>query len=563
MGISVTIPWNSLHSYWLLTSLFVQWIIDRFIPGKEYIKIIYTGFFLLALLIVKSFAGYFRQRFLVILNKRISININSDFISHLFHLPKKFFDSRKTGDITARINDAVRIQQAILTITTATIIDIFIIAGSFALMFKFSAALAWVAVITLPLYGLILILYSGRIKSEQNEVMKGYAQVESTYIDSIGGIDEIHGFNSSLSFAKLNKLFFGFYQDKIEKLGFTQSLLSLSSELSGAIISIGLLIFGAVLVIENRLLLGQMMAAYSLLAYLLPSVNRLADANLSLQGAAIASQRLRDMLLVEQEKNNGRVLFKMGNKLSIKEGYFTWTGRNFLFNDLNLEIEKGKSTSLWGKSGSGKSTLVQIIQRKYNLLNGELLIDDVNANDIDLEIYRKNIGVVPQNIKIFNGTLADNILVGRTIKNLNELTERIDELGLQPFYSRFEQGLFTLLGEDNRKLSGGEKQIIALTRALWDEPAILILDESLSGMDLELEELIHKVLFYYSLQHAVLIITHNLKTILKSDFVYLLENGKIIQQGTPQDLLSEKGKFQELFQLQQKIYVNQEEAVNG
>ena len=121
----------------LLTSLFVQWIIDRFIPGKEYIKIIYTGFFLLALLIVKSFAGYFRQRFLVILNKRISININSDFISHLFHLPKKFFDSRKTGDITARINDAVRIQQAILTITTATIIDIFIIAGSFALMFNF------------------------------------------------------------------------------------------------------------------------------------------------------------------------------------------------------------------------------------------------------------------------------------------------------------------------------------------------------------------------------------------------------------------------------------------
>lgn len=191
------------------------------------------------------------------------------------------------------------------------------------------------------------------------------------------------------------------------------------------------------------------------------------------------------------------------------------------------------------------------------------MIDKINANEIDLEIYRKNIGVVPQNIKIFNGTLADNILVGRIDKNLDELTERINELGLQPFYSRFEQGLFTLLGEDNRKLSGGEKQIIALTRALWEEPAILVLDESLSGMDLELEELIHNVLSCYSLQHAVLIITHNLKTILKSDFVYLLENGKIIQQGTPQNLLSEKGKFQELFQHQQKIYINHEEAVNG
>ena len=330
----------------LLTSLFVQWIIDRFIPGKEYLKIIYTGFFLLALLVIKSFAGYFRQRFLVILNKRVNININSDFISHLFHLPKKFFDSRKTGDITARINDAVRIQQAILTITSATIIDVFIIAGSFALMFEFSAALAWIAVITLPLYGLILILYSRRIKSEQNEVMKGYAQVESTYIDSIGGIDDILGFNSSFSFAKLNKLFFGFFQDKIERLGFTQSLLSLSSELSGAIISIGLLIFGAVLVIQDKLLLGQMMAAYSLLAYLLPSVYRLADANISLQGASIASQRLGDMLLVEKEKNDGKLPFKMEKKLSIKECYFTWTGRAFLFNDLNIEIGKGKITSL-------------------------------------------------------------------------------------------------------------------------------------------------------------------------------------------------------------------------
>ena len=192
----------------------------------------------------------------------------------------------------------------------------------------------------------MLILYSSKIRNEQHEVMKGYAQVESTYIDSIGGIDEILGFNSSLFFANLNKHYFGFFQDKIEKLGFTQLLLSLSSELSGAIISIGFLIFGAVLVIQDKLLLGQMMGAYSLLAYLLPSVNRLADANISLQGASIASQRLRDMLLAEQEKNNGRALFKMGNKLLIKEGFFTWTGRNFLFNNLNLEIEKGKITSM-------------------------------------------------------------------------------------------------------------------------------------------------------------------------------------------------------------------------
>ena len=547
----------------LLISLFVQWIIDRFIPGREYHKIIYTGIFLLSLLIIKAFAGYIRQRFLVILNKRVNININTDFITHLFHLPKKFFDTRKTGDITARINDAVRIQQAILTITTSTIIDLFIIAGSFGFMFRFSASLALVALITLPFYGMILILYTKKIKSEQNEVMKGYASVEATYIDSIGGIDDILGFNTSRSFAKLNKMFFGFFQDKMEALGFTQALLSLSSELAGAVISIGLLIFGAVLVIQDKLMLGQMMAAYSLLAYLLPSVHRLADANISLQGASIASQRLMDMFLVEKESNPGNKPFSLENKLSIINGAFSWNGRNYLFDDLNIELEKGKITSLWGKSGAGKSTLVQIIQRKYNLSSGKLLIDSLNADEIDLESYRKNIGVVPQNIKIFNGTIADNILVGRAVPNPEKLSERITSLGLKQFYSRFDQGLFTGLGEDNRKLSGGEKQIIALTRALLDEPEILILDESLSGIDIELEALIHKVLFNYSGNHVVLIITHNLKTILKSDYVYLLEHGKVIQHGEPQNLITSQGNFRNLFELNEKVFIKHEETVNG
>ena len=205
---------------------------------------------------------------------------------------------------------------------------------------------------------------------------------------------------------------------------------------------------------------------------------------------------------------------------------------------------------------------MQIIQRKYNLLSGKLLVDGIDANNIILEDYRKNIGAVPQNIKIFNGTISDNILAGRTIKNLNELSNRIIELGLQKFYSRFNQGLFTLLGEDNRKLSGGEKQIIALTRALWDKPEILILDESLSGIDLELEALILKVLFDYSRKHAVVIITHNLQTILKTDFVYLLKNGQIVQRGNPKILISEKGSFQEMYKFQEEIYSEQKEMVN-
>jgi ATP-binding cassette, subfamily C, bacteriocin exporter len=539
----------------LLTALFVQQIIDKFIPERDLSKIIFTGLFLLVLLIIRSLAGYFRQRFLIILNKRVNININSDFLSHIFQIPKRFFDSRKTGDITARINDSMRIQQAILLVTNTTIIDGLVIVGSFSLMFFIAPILAWISIVLVPAYSFILFFKTKTIKDEQNEVMKGHAKVESSYIDSLRGIDDILDFNVSRPFTILNKSLFEHFQSKIEKLGFTQANLSLSAELFGTIITVFLLSLGAIFVAKGNLLLGQMMAAYSLLTNILPAIGRFVGANISLQGANIAAQRLRDILLVEKEKNQGKLFFKMDKKITIEKGSFSWTKSKHLFDDLSLSIEKGKIISLWGKSGAGKSTLVQILERKYQLNSGQLLVDNIPAEEIDLTEYRKNISVIPQTIKIFNGTITDNIIIGRDVKSLDEIGQRIQQLGMETFFSRFEYGLFTLLGEDGRKLSGGEKQMLALIRALFDLPEVLIIDEGFSAIDIEIENLIFNSLKEYSKNHGVLIVTHDLRTISKTDFLYILENGSISEKGKPNDLLKmENSQFKKLIALQQLNY---------
>lgn len=535
----------------LMTAVFVQWMIDKFIPEADNNKIIVTGLFLFVLFVVRGFTGYFRKRFMVILNKRVNINVNADFLSHIFHLPKKFFDTRKTGDITARLNDAMKIQRTMLTITGTTIIDILIILGSFIFMFQFSHLLAFISLFAVPIYGAILILNTRQIKSEQNEVMKSYAKVESIYIDSLKGIDEILGFNTSSSFANMNKLLFGHFQDKIEKLGFTQSRLSLFAELSGSIITICLLTIGALLVIKGSLLLGQMVAAYSLLANMLPSVNSLVGAHISLQGASIAATRLMDLLLVEKEKCRKAQPFKMGKSIKMENGLFAWPKSKPLFQDISFSIIKGKIVSLLGQSGVGKSTLVHLFQRKYDLKEGTLLVDNIPANRIDLYDYRKNIAVVPQTIKLFNGTLADNILVGRQITDIQQIHSAIDKLGLSWFLDRFDYGIFTILGEDSRKLSGGEQQILGLIRALFDEPAVLILDEGFNALDIEAERKIFQLLKNYSINHAVLIITHNLRTIIKTDYVYLMENGRIIQNGNPDILLQQDGYLKKIYELHQ------------
>ena len=534
----------------LLVAVFVQWLIDRFIPERDTFKIIITGVFLLVLQLLRALAGYLRQRFLVELNRRVNINVNKDFLSHIFQLPLKFFDTRKKGDITARINDGIKIQQAVLRLLGITIIDGLIIFGSFAFLFILAPTLGWIVLATLPLYALILAFAAKSFKAEQNEVMKSYAQVESFYFDSLNGIIEILSYHVSSSFARLNKFFFEKFQQQTAKLGLTQARISLYAELAGGALVVGVLSFGAILVIQESLLLGQMIAAYSLLANMLPAVNRLVEANILLQGASIAVQRLMDLLLVETEKNTGKLPFKLNESLIIKDVQFTWPKGQELLRGVNLAIPKGQITSLWGISGSGKSTLVKIIQRQYALSDGQIFADCIPIGDFELQSYRRNIAVVPQEVKIFNGTILENIQVGREGVDSNRILKRVEQLGLAAFLSRFEHGLLTLVGEEGRQLSGGEMQILALIRALVESPAVLILDEGISAIDVEIEHFIFKVVRDYSKNQAVLLITHNLHTIIKTDTVYLLEDGIITQSGSPHELLRSHNRFKNLWNIQ-------------
>ena len=161
--------------------------------------------------------------------------------------------------------------------------------------------------------------------------------------------------------------------------------------------------------------------------------------------------------------------------------------------------------------------------------------------------YRQNIAIVPQEIKIFNGTIADNILLGRPTSSLLKLNRVLNEYGLSKFYDHFEYGIYTHIGEDGRKLSGGEKQMLGLTRALFDEPMILILDEGVNAVDMTIEKMIFSILNRYSEQHAVLVNTHNLRLIMKTDFLYVIHQGRVVQKGRPLNLLQDKGYFRDVF----------------
>jgi len=232
--------------------------------------------------------------------------------------------------------------------------------------------------------------------------------------------------------------------------------------------------------------------------------------------------------------------FVLKEKLTIQNGAFTYPRGKPLFTGLNLTLEKGKLTSLWGPSGIGKSTLVQLIERKYALGEGQILLDNTPVNNFDLLDYRKNIGVVPQEIKIFNGTVMENILLGRDGSDSDQITKKLSLLGLNGFIELFDNGVMTLLGEEGRKLSGGEKQLLALSRALFDQPDILIIDEGFSSIDINIESLIFQTIKDYAKTQIVFLISHDLDKILRTEYVYLLDKDGILEDGHPLHLLQNK-----------------------
>lgn len=534
----------------LLTALFVQGLIDRFIPEKSYDKILYTGLFLLALQLLRAGAGFLRQRFMIELGRRVNVRVNEEFLAHLFRLPSRFFDTRKTGDITARIHDAIKLQNAILLVFGQSIIDVLVVVGSLGFLLYLAPQLAWVALASIPAYAAIVALAARRVRAQQHEAMKGFAQVEASYIDHLRGIETIRGFNGTGVFARLNTLLFRGFQDSAKQLGHTQARVSLLAELAGGSVVLAALMLGAVLVIEDTLRLGEMMAAYSLLANTLPAVNRLIDANLSLQGAQVAASRLMDLLLVAPEANPGAQPFAMERAVTVQGARFGWPRGQLILRGVDLELPKGRLTGLWGLSGAGKSTLVSILQRNYPLAAGEVRVDDTPAEAVELADYRRQVVSVPETVTIFNGTIADNLLVGRAVADLSELQQRIERTGLAAVLRRFEAGLFTPVGEEGRQLSSGERQLVGLMRALLDEPAVLIVDEGINAIDVHTASLVLDTLARYAREHAVLLITHNLRTLLLADFVYLLENGVVSESGAPEQLLAGRGRFHEIWTLQ-------------
>lgn len=523
----------------LSVAVFSQKLIDEILPKEEWGKLSLGLVLLTVLLIARAVLGYLRSTVLIRQSKELNLRLISRFFEKLIYLPKRFFDTRKVGDVTSRMNDSRRIQRAISVLTTELMVDSFVVVVTLVSILLYSGSIGSLVAGFLPLYFGLVYLYHLPIQIGQKQVMMKYASSESNFIDTLTGIGAIKGSGREEDFLERNRAIYGEFQEEVFRLGQVSIRLGLVSQLAGVLFLVGVLGSSCYLVATGKMELGVLVAISGMLAMLVPAVNKLALANLQIQEAKIALDRLYEFVQTEKEEYQGiQNIPTQIDSIKLENLSFRFPGRKLLLKGLCLELKKGKLSVLLGESGGGKSTLLQLLMGFYLPEQGKIWINQSwEMNSFLPGEWRKGVGYVPQEIKIFNGSLISNLTLDQNSQKFQEAVSFCRAVGLSPFFESLPQGYLTIVGEEGINLSGGQKQLIGLARALLQKPKLLLLDEFTGAMDRMTEQKILELILIIKETIPVLVVTHRVKPALIADEVMILENGRLVDFGSPAELL--------------------------
>ncbi len=519
-------------------ALFSQKLIDEILPKHQTKNLILGLVLLVLLLFIKAGISYFRTVLLLQQSQSFNNRLSNSFYEKLLRLSKIFFDTRKTGDLIARMHDTRRIQSVISSSVGSILIDIIIMITSIAFIFSYSAFIGSFLLLCIPFFGTLAWYFHNPIVKGQKNIMTGYAQVESQYIDSITGILAIKATNTEHYFTKISENIYHRFQQKIFDLGIIGGRYGLWGDGMGIFLALGVLGASSWLVLEQQLRIGQMMALLGISSGMIGAVARLTTLNIQFQEARIAFDRMYEFANSPSESmSNDNITVLTFSKLVISNISFRFIGRTAFLKDISLEVHKGEMVALLSESGCGKSTLLQILEKFYDWETGDIMVNDTCLRKIKTTSWRNIIGVVPQEIKIFSGTIIENIIMGRTTSSDNKVVDFCEKYGFDRFIQKLPQDYSTIVGEHGVQLSGGQKQIVGLARALYSNPHLLLLDEATAAMDRNTEKFVMNLLKDLKNEIAILLITHKVQTAQEADRIYIIENGCISHTDTPYALL--------------------------
>jgi ATP-binding cassette, subfamily C, bacteriocin exporter len=535
----------------LSSAVFLQKIVDHvLISGNRNLLNLIT----LAMLIALGFqVAIGLRKDLVILKtgQRVDAALILGYHRHLLRLPQSFFDRVRTGEITSRLNDSVKIRAFVNDVLIALVINLLVIAGSLALMFVYSWRLALLVLLFLPVQGALYWFSDRRNRVSQRRLMEAAAEVESQFIENVDAIDVIRSHESA----------------EIAHLKVEASVVRLLRAIlrSGRILVVGrnvadavsrlfvilVLWQGAGMVIDNMLTPGQLMSFYALVGYMTGPVGALIGMNRLIRDAWIAGERLLELMDLEPEPeaHGTRWADVPIGEIRFEGVTFRYGARAPVLVGIDLTIARGSLTAIVGASGSGKSTIGGLIHKIHHPESGRILVGERDLKNVDTASVRRHVALVPQTPRLIVGSVLENIAVGEPEPDVGRVLEICGELDIVEFVERLPQGFATIVGgAGGGGLSGGERQKIAIARALYRRPDVLILDEATASLDPRAESKVREVISGRRAEGmTVLVIAHRSSAVEHADEVIHLERGRVRCRGGHAGLLARDTGYAEFW----------------
>lgn len=523
----------------MVTAVFSQKLIDVILPEKNIPRLVAGLALVFALLLARLGLSALRQFMLFTQSRDFNNRIIAFFYNKLLRLPRSFFDTRKTGELVARLNDTRRIQQVIGNIAGNIITDALVTIAALALLFYYSPPIAGLLVAGIPGFVYCVSRYNRTLIRAQRRVMAGYAKSESNFIHTMQGIHSIKHLNRQTEFGQLNRAVYGSFQDEVFRLGKINIRLAFLSGVISLSLMIAAIGAGSYYVLNDVLKVGELMAVISLATTITPSIVNLALVTIPLNEAKVAFNRMFEFIHIRPENEEGISPGDPIESIRIENLSFRFPGRKRILESISLSACRNQMTFIIGESGCGKSTLCHLLSKSYPPETGRILLNDgLDLQATALSAWRGLTGVVPQDAFIFNGTVWDNICLGVPATDPKAIQTVCRSWGFDRYISQLPQGYGTIVGEEGINLSGGQKQLIALARVLVQDPAVLILDEPTSSMDREMEKFTLNLLSDLKKKKIIIFISHRLHILKRyADRIYLIENGRITGSGTHEKML--------------------------
>jgi ATP-binding cassette subfamily B protein len=568
----------------LVPPLLMRRLIDEAIPSGDLSLVTWLGLAMIAIPLINGVVGVAQRRASAAMGEGIIYDLRRELFAHLQGMSLGFFTNTKTGELMSRLNsDVVGAQQAVTSTFVTLVANVFTVLATVFIMVRLEWRLTLLAISILPLFLYASRKVGAKLRVVRRQQMDANAQMNSVMQETL-----------SVSGALLVKLFgrayeegsrFGTHAADVRDLGVRQATigrwffmaLGLVSALGTAVV----FWLGAVLVINGSLTIGTIVALTAYLGLLYGPLSALSNARVEITTSLVSFERVfevLDMPIDIAEREDPVVLDPVEGRVTFDDVWFTYdesnhagleSVRRFSWRDsgqldevqrrattgwalegISFDVEPGKTVALVGPSGAGKTTLTYLVPRLYDVSKGAVRIDDVDVRDLSLETIAHGVGVVTQETYLFHDTIEANLRYAKPDATVQELRDAAEAANILDFVDSLSDGLATRVGERGYRLSGGEKQRVAIARVILKNPSVLILDEATSHLDAVSEALVQEALEGIMERRTSLVIAHRLSTVVAADKIIVIDGGQIVESGTHVELLAADGVYTHLFQTQ-------------